>query len=118
MKTTHVLGNEIGHVGVLRVVPTPFHGIEVGRIGRQPLEVKPTGVLQAVPGCVFGSRDRCLGQRGFGWLECGRRFGKLVERGDWILASLQYAAVFPADDGAVDLAIVCETSTSRGIVPQ
>lgn len=36
-----VLGAEVGHLLVLHVLPLPLHRVELGRVGRQPLQPKP-----------------------------------------------------------------------------
>jgi len=45
MKVIKVVGNKIGQVGVLRVVPALFNGIQFGTIRRQGLEREPSGMV-------------------------------------------------------------------------
>jgi hypothetical protein len=45
MKILDVLRDEVGHVAVLGTIPHQFHRIQVGSIGRQPLDLKPVRVL-------------------------------------------------------------------------
>jgi hypothetical protein len=46
-----VRGNEVGQVTVLRVIPALFDRIQLRAIGRQPLELKPIGMIFVEVGC-------------------------------------------------------------------
>ena len=41
MQLPDVVGNEVGQVAVLGLVPYVLDGIEVGGVGRQPLHLEP-----------------------------------------------------------------------------
>jgi hypothetical protein len=45
MQMKDVVGDEIGQVAIFRVIPALFDGIQLRRIGRQPLEIKPIGMI-------------------------------------------------------------------------
>jgi hypothetical protein len=45
MKIMHVLRDEVGHIAVLGPVPHQFRRVEVRSVRRQPLDLKPIGVL-------------------------------------------------------------------------
>lgn len=40
-----IIGDEVGQVGVFRVAPALFDGIQLRRVGRQPLEGEPGGMV-------------------------------------------------------------------------
>jgi hypothetical protein len=45
MQVHDVVGNEVGQIAIFRVVPTLLDGIQFGRIGRQPFECEPIGMI-------------------------------------------------------------------------
>lgn len=45
MQVVEVVGNKVGQVAILRVIPALLDGIQLWGIGRQPLELEPIGMI-------------------------------------------------------------------------